>query len=297
MSHEDENAYESLAEASGDVFAGERWAFGTGFDDPLAGVDPTVSDDVDAAELAGICLALADDALVLSQRLALWVSNTHELEDEVALANIALDLLGQARLLLTRSAQANPQLRPAEAPAHVPDEDALAYWREAPQFTNVRLAELDDERDFARCIARLLVLTTWRLATMTQLTDSADPVLSAIAAKAVTELSYHREYASGWVIRLGDGTEFSHAKMQQAVGWAWSESRELFDHDLFGREETRRDEVVAVLRQVCDAATVDIGPSEPRGEPHGRDGRHGPELAALLENMHVLARADPEATW
>ncbi|MFN2517439.1 MAG: Phenylacetic acid catabolic protein, partial [Jatrophihabitantaceae bacterium] len=142
------NAYQSLADAHGGE---QRWAFGTGFDDPLAGLDTTVPTGVDARGLGLKCLALADDALVMSQRLAAWCSNAPELEDDVALANIALDLLGQARLLLSRAAQADPSLRPVAAPQHIPDEDALAYFRDASEFRNVRLAEEADGADFARC--------------------------------------------------------------------------------------------------------------------------------------------------
>ena len=291
MAHEDENAYESLAVAAGGE---ERWAFGTGFGDPLAGVDTAVPGGVDAKALARECLALGDDALILSQRLALWVSNAHELEDEVALANIALDLLGQARLLLTRAAQADPGLRPPDAPAHIPDEDALAYWRDAAQFTNVRLAELDDGRDFAKCVARLFVLTTWRLAAMTRLADSPDPVLAAIAVKAVKELSYHREYAAGWVIRLGDGTEFSHERMHDALAWAWSGHDELFAIS----DQAVRDEVSRVVTQVREAATLLGRDKECAAQSvAGRDGEHADDLVTLLADMQSVARANPEATW
>jgi ring-1,2-phenylacetyl-CoA epoxidase subunit PaaC len=292
--HEDENAYESLAVAAGDPYAGERWAFGTGFDDPLAGVDTTVPPGVDARALARECLALGDDALILSQRLALWVSNAHELEDEVALANIALDLLGQARLLLARAAQADASLRPPNAPAHIPDEDALAYWRDAPQFTNVWLAELDDEHDFAKCVARLFVLSTWRLAVLTRLVGSPDPVLSAIAAKAVAELSYHREYAAGWVIRLGDGTDLSHARMHDAMAWAWFRHFELFqisDGDVCGEVSTVVDQVRAAARLTKRERRC---PARPWS---GRSGEHTDALVALLAELQSVARANPEATW
>jgi ring-1,2-phenylacetyl-CoA epoxidase subunit PaaC len=287
--HADDNVYDSLAEATG---GDARWAFGTGFDDPLAGVDTTVPAGVDAAALARQCLALGDDALVLSQRLALWCSNAHELEDEVALANIALDLLGQARLLLTRAAQADPTIRPSRAPAHIPDEDALAYFRDEEEFTNVRLVELDDAGDFARCIARLLVVITWRLAYLTRLAASPDPVSAAIAAKAVIEMTYHREYAAAWLIRLGDGTELSHRRMQEAVEWVWPEMEELFVAD-GGREET-----YGVLRPVLAAATL----VEPRAAASfegvgGRMGRHTDDLDALLAELQDFARDNADASW
>lgn len=288
--HADQNVYDSLAEAAGGE---ERWAFGTGFHDTLAGIDPSVPDSVDAPALARECLGLADDALVLSQRLGLWVSNAHELEDEVALANIALDLLGQARMLLSRAAQADPALRPADAPGHVPDEDALAYWRDAAQFTNVTAAELDDGRDFARCVARLLAVTTWRLAIMSRLSTSApDPVLAAIATKAIPELSYHREYAVGWTIRLGDGTDYSHARMQAAIDWV-----SPYLVELFAAEAATGEEVTGVLATVLAEASLATPQPAASATASGRSGVHTEDLTALLADLQSVARAHPEATW
>jgi ring-1,2-phenylacetyl-CoA epoxidase subunit PaaC len=283
----DENAYDSLAEAHGGE---ERWAFGTGFDDPLAGVDTSVPAGLDAPALALQCLGLGDDALVMSQRLAGWCSNAPELEDDVALANIALDLLGQARLLLTRAAQADPAVRPAGAPGHIPDEDALAYFRDPPQFCNVRLAELTDDGDFARCIARLFVFVTWRLAQLTRFVDSPDPVLAAIAVKAVTEVTYHREYAAGWMVRLGDGTDVSHQRLQDAVSWVWPHVEEMLE-----RED--RAEFDAVVAQVLKTATLVAPDVLSTGGPGGRDGRHTEALTELLADLQSVARAYPAATW
>ena len=196
---DDESAYQALAEVHEDA----RWAFGTGFDDPLSGVDTSVPAGVDGAALAAYCLMLGDDALVSAQRLTEWVARAPELEEEVALANIGLDLLGQARLLLSRAAQADPSVLPAGG-TEVPD-DALAYFRDQQDFRNVRLCELANG-DFAFSVVRLLVFATWRLAVFDRLTGSADPVLAAIAAKGVKELTYHRDHAARWVVRLGDGT-------------------------------------------------------------------------------------------
>ncbi|MDQ2725230.1 MAG: phenylacetate-CoA oxygenase subunit PaaC, partial [Actinomycetota bacterium] len=170
------NAYEALSE-EGDA----RWAFGTGFSDPLAGIDTAVPPGADGADLAAYALMLGDDALILSQRLGEWVTRAPELEEEVALANIALDLLGQARLLLARAGAADGSGR---------GEDDLAFLRDEGAFRNVRLAETVNG-DFACTMARLLVLSTWRLALFTHLTASLDPVLAAVAAKGVPELTYH----------------------------------------------------------------------------------------------------------
>ena len=292
----DDNAYESLTDAHGGE---ERWAFGTGFDDPLAGVDTTVPAGVDAQALGLQCLALGDDALVMSQRLAGWCSNAPELEDDVALANIALDLLGQARLLLSRAAQADASLRPAGAPAHIPDEDALAYFRDPSGFRNVQLAEAADDGDFALAIARLFVFATWRLAQLTRLAGSPDPVLAAIATKGATELTYHREYAAGWVVRLGDGTELSHLRMQDAVRWVWGYVAELFAGDeLPVVLDALRIEVHGVMSQVLATATLaEPGQSGRVTGAVGREGNHTEALTELLADLQAVARAHPTATW
>jgi ring-1,2-phenylacetyl-CoA epoxidase subunit PaaC len=283
----DGNAYDALTDAHGGE---ERWAYGTGFDDPLAGVDTAVPPELDARELGLTCLVLGDDALVLSQRVAGWITNAPELEDEVALANIGLDLLGEARLLLTRAVAADPSLRPPAAPANVPDEDALAYFRDAADFRNVTLVELDDAGDFALALARLLVVVTWRLAIMQRLTTHADPVLRAVATKAVPELSYHREYAAGWVVRLGDGTDESHARMQAAVTDIVPRAAELREADPQSAAE-----LDSVLAQVLTAATLH-DPGTGAIAMRGRGGQHTDALATLLAELQDVARADEAAT-
>ncbi|GCB43749.1 1,2-phenylacetyl-CoA epoxidase subunit PaaC [Streptomyces sp. NL15-2K] len=275
----DDHVYLSLAEGHDDSDA--RWAFGTGFEDPLHGVDSAVPDGVDTGELAAYCLALGDDALVSAQRLAQWCTRAPELEEEVALANIGLDLLGQARLLYARAGQVDGTGR---------GEDAYAYFRDADDFRNVRLAELPGG-DFAFSITRLLVLSCWRLAFFERLAVATpDPVLAAIAAKGVKELAYHRQYAADWVVRLGDGTEESHRRMRGALDQVAPYFGELFTaHDV-------RDEVVAVLRQVTDAAGLAL-PEAPPVSGHGREGDHTEYLAALLAELQSVARALPDATW
>ncbi|WP_369033921.1 1,2-phenylacetyl-CoA epoxidase subunit PaaC [Streptomyces adonidis] len=257
-----------------------RWAYGTGFEDPLHGVDTTVPEGVDSGELAAVCVALADDALVLAQRLAEWTTRAPELEEEVALANIGLDLLGQARLLYSRAGQTDGTGR---------DEDAYAYLRDAGEFRNVRLAELPGG-DFAFSIVRLLVLSSWRLAHFERLTDCDDPVLAAIAAKGVKELTYHRQYAAEWVVRLGDGTAESHRRIRDALDQVAPYLDELFTPcDV-------RDEVGAVLEQVTAAAGVALPVCRPL-PGSGRAGEHTEHLAPLLEELQSVARAHPGATW
>src|SRR5688500_20045895 len=201
MAHE-ETVYEALDHAHG----GEgHWAFGHGFDEPLAGVDTTVPDGVDPTALGEYCLMLGDDALVLAQRLTEWVTASPELEEEVAVANVALDLLGQARLLLARAGSVGMLGRSRElATASIPDEDALAYFRDPDEFRCTPLVEAENG-DFARTMVRLLVASTVRLAVFARLRDSRDPVLAAIAAKGVHALAYHRAHAARWMLRLDGG--------------------------------------------------------------------------------------------
>ncbi|MDO0924358.1 1,2-phenylacetyl-CoA epoxidase subunit PaaC [Streptomyces sp. TG1A-8] len=280
----DDHVYLSLAEGHEDGDA--RWAFGTGFEDPLHGVSTAVPEGVDRAELAADCLALADDALVTAQRLAEWTTRAPELEEEVALANIGLDLLGQARLLYARCGQVDGTGR---------GEDAYAYFRGPEEFRNVRLAELPNG-DFAFSMARLLVFAAWRLARFERLTASPDPVLAAVAAKGVKELAYHRQYAAEWVVRLGDGTEESHRRMRAGLGRVAPYLGELFDAQGADAAGEARTEVLAVLRQVTGAACLPL-PDAPRVPGSGRAGDHTEHLAPLLAELQSVARAHPEATW
>ena len=282
------DAYLSLADVAGDD---QRWAFGTGFADPLAGVDVAVPAGIDPAALAEQCLALGDDALIYSHRLQQWVTRAPELEEETALANIALDLLGQARMLLTRAGQAEG----AAAGGRGRDEDRLAFFRDEPEFRNVRLVERADA-DFAELTGRLLVFSAWRLALLRRLTDTAgpvagDPVLAAIAERGVKELTYHRDYAAAWVIRLGDGTDLSHAKMRAALETLWP---------LVGELELS-EEADAYLDATFAAATLarPAAPALARGVAGktGRDGVHTEAMGYILAELQSVARAHPEARW
>ncbi|MEU9336727.1 1,2-phenylacetyl-CoA epoxidase subunit PaaC [Streptomyces sp. NPDC048290] len=274
----DDHVYLSLAEGHDDSDA--RWAFGTGFEDPLHGVDTAVPVGVDAIELADLCTTLGDDALVLAQRLAEWVTRAPELEEEVALANIGLDLLGQTRLLYSRAGQADGTGR---------GEDQYAYFRDADAFRNVRLVELANG-DFAFSVGRLLMFASWRLAQFTELAASPDPVLAAIAAKGVKELTYHRQYAAEWIVRLGDGTEESRARTVAALSALAPYLGELF------RAFDGRDAVLGDLRQVLTAAGLELPEADPL-PGDGRAGQHTGQLAPLIAELQSVARAHPEATW
>ena len=304
-----DTAYEAITEENDE----QRWAYGTGFTDPLAGVDTTVPDGVDGADLAAYCLMLGDDALIMSHRLQQWLARAPELEEETALANIALDLLGQARLLLTRAGKADGTGR---------TEDDYAFGRVEREFRNVRLAEATDA-DFAGLVARLLVFSTWRLALLARLAraseggmgrraeaGSADPVLAAVAAQGVREITYHRDYAAQWVVRLGDGTEYSRDRMVAGLAAVAPLTGELFDPAEAERRlaatgvavdpAEARAEFDAVLGQVLAEAGLDWpqlpGLARVRGQA-GREGVHTEALGYLLAEMQSVARAMPGATW
>jgi ring-1,2-phenylacetyl-CoA epoxidase subunit PaaC len=267
-----------------------QWAFGTDFEDPLAGVDTTVPEELDAAELAAQCLQLGDDALVMSHRLSEWCSNAPDLEEDIALANIALDLLGQARLLLARAAAADPSVVPAlPEGSPVPVEDALAFFREAIDFRNVRMVEVPNG-DFAHTVARLLLFATVRLAAFERLTSHRDPVLAAIAAKGVKELTYHRDYAGRWFLTLAQGTEESRRRLLDGLRAIWPLYAELVA--AYAVDDSAGAEVDVVLDQLLAVSRVDrpdVAPMSGRG--------HTEALSRMLAEMQVVARAHPMGLW
>jgi ring-1,2-phenylacetyl-CoA epoxidase subunit PaaC len=284
MSPTSDNPFDGLADSETDG----HWAFGTGFSDPLAGVDTTVPASVDARELAGLCLALGDDALIMSHRLSEWCTNAPELEEEVALANIALDLLGQARLLLSRAGQILGT-----------DEDSLAFLRGEGEFRNVRLVELPNG-DFACSTVRLLVFSTWRLALLERLASADDPVLAAVAAKGVKEVAYHRDHAARWAVRLGDGTEVSRVRMEAGLRRIWPYVPELFASESGVDQADVRAEFDAVIDQVLAAAGLgrpEAGTRAGVSGRMGRDGVHTEAMGYLLAEMQSVARSLPGATW
>ncbi|HTZ45140.1 MAG TPA: 1,2-phenylacetyl-CoA epoxidase subunit PaaC, partial [Jatrophihabitans sp.] len=175
------------------------------------------------ADVAEYAIRLGDDALILSQRLAEWSAHSHEIEEDLALANIALDLLGQARSLLGYGGAFSGR-----------SEDDLAFLREERGFTNVQLAELENG-DFAVTMVRQLLFSAYQFELYRTLESSTDRELAAIAAKAVKEVAYHVEHAGTWVVRLGDGTELSHQRAQAALDAVWPYHHELFADDELGR--------------------------------------------------------------
>ncbi|SDI13562.1 1,2-phenylacetyl-CoA epoxidase subunit PaaC [Nonomuraea jiangxiensis] len=305
-----------MSDDHGSIFDGllggdsSQWAFGTDFEDPLAGVDTTTPDGVDPAELAAYCLMLGDDALIMSQRLSEWCSRAPDLEEDIALANVALDLLGQARLLLARAAAADPGVVPAlPAGSPVPPEDALAFFREDRDFRNVRLAEVANG-DFGHVVVRLLLFSVARLALLERLRTSRDHVLAAVAAKGVKEVAYHRDWAGRWFLTLARGTEESRRRLLAALDALfplWAElvtahpvERSLASAGVGVDPAFLREEVDAVLDQVLAASGVERPARPPlagAGERTGRDGAHTEALSLLLAEMQVVARAHPSGRW
>ncbi|MFB6549293.1 MULTISPECIES: 1,2-phenylacetyl-CoA epoxidase subunit PaaC [unclassified Streptomyces] len=229
-------------------------------------------------------LRLADDALVLSQQLGLWITRAPELEEELALTNIALDLLGQARALLRRAG----------------DEDELAYLRDATGFRNLVLVE-QPNRDFAHTMVRQLLFSTFQLARYQALVE-CDETIAGVAVKAVKEVAYHRHHAAQWVLRLGDGTAESHQRTAEALASLWPFTHEMFLGDEIDRAvgvdpATLRDNWLAYVEQVLHDATLKIPGDVQPCPTGGREGRHTPALVDLLADMQSLYRAHPGASW
>jgi ring-1,2-phenylacetyl-CoA epoxidase subunit PaaC len=241
-------------------------------------------------------LALGDDSLILGQRLAEWCGKAPALEIDLALANLGLDLIGQATHLLSYAGELEGAGR---------DADRLAFHRDVLDFSNCLLVE-QENGDFARTIARQLLFSAWREPLYAALAGSADPTLAAIAAKAVKETAYHLRFAADWTVRLGDGSEESRARMSAGLEWCWRFVDELFEADAATRElvEQRIAPDPAALRPAFDA-TVDKVLAEAGLEPPpprrpvlgGRAGRHSEHLGHLLAEMQFLPRAYPEARW
>jgi ring-1,2-phenylacetyl-CoA epoxidase subunit PaaC len=225
-------------------------------------------------------LALGDDALVAAQRLGAWSSRAPEMEEDIALANIALDQLGAARLLLTYA---------GELAGAGQTEDDLAYLRVDREFRNCLLVELP-EADFAVALAKLLFLSAYQKLRYESLAAGPDDRLAGIAAKAVKESAYHLDHATLWTLRLGDGTEESHRRMQSAVDWLWPYTHELFE------DNDHRGPWLSIVERVLAEATLQR-PADGWAPTGGRRGLHTEHLSLLLAEMQVLHRAHPGARW
>lgn len=241
-------------------------------------------------------LRLGDDGLVLGQRLSEWCGHAPALEVDLSLANVALDLIGQATLFLGYAGELEGKGR---------DADALAFHRDALQYRNCLMVE-QPNGDFGRTIARQFLYSTMHELLLDALAASADPRIAEVAAKGVKEVRYHREIAGEWVVRLGDGTEESRRRIIDGLDWHWRFVDELFQMDEI--EQALAAEGVATdrtaLRPAYDArlaavlteATLDM-PSLPRPALGGRVGHHSEHLGHLLAVMQHLPRSYPDARW
>ncbi|QFZ17794.1 1,2-phenylacetyl-CoA epoxidase subunit PaaC [Saccharothrix syringae] len=238
-------------------------------------------------------LRLGDDALIAAQRLVQWCTRAPELEEDVALANIAADLLGQARALLALAGQEEGAGR---------DEDDLAYLRDESEFGNALLVELDNG-DFAVTTAKLLFFAAYQNLLYRALSAVAHPVLAGIAAKAVKETAYHVEHAALWAVRLGDGTDESHRRMQAAVDEVWPYTHELFTPDEVTRAAASAVDPAALrpdwsrrIGAVLAEATL-RRPEDGWAPAGGRAGAHTEAFGYLVGEMQVLHRAHPGVRW
>jgi ring-1,2-phenylacetyl-CoA epoxidase subunit PaaC len=234
-------------------------------------------------------LRLGDDALVLGQRLGEWCGHGPVLEVDISLANLALDMVGQATLLLNEAG----------------DGDALAFHRDVLDFRNCLLVE-QPNGDFAQTIARHLLYSTWEHMLLQRLTGSSDQFLSEFAHKAVKETAYHRDLASEWTVRLGDGTEESARRMAEGLDWCWRFVPELFEADETLEEVIERgiapdprefeDEYRSAIASVLADAKLEV-PADERPILGGRRGHHSEHLGHLLAVMQFLPRTYPDAVW
>lgn len=235
-------------------------------------------------------LGLGDDALVAAQRTAEWCSRAPQLEEEVALANVALDQLGQARAFLAYAGDLEGAGR---------GEDALAFLRDEHEFRNVQLVELPNG-DFATTVAKTLLLSAYQNLLYTRLSRAAEPRLAGIAAKAAKESAFHVSYASVWTVRLGDGTPLSHRRMRNAVEEVWPYTHELFEPWVAPEAgldpAALRGPWLEVVDRVLGEATL-ARPRDGWAATGGREGRHTEWFGPLLAEMQYVHRAHVGARW
>ncbi len=239
-------------------------------------------------------LRIADTSLILGQRLSEWCGHGPVIEEDIALTNVALDLIGQARLLLSHAGALEGKGR---------DEDQLAFLRTEPQYRNLAIVELPNV-DFARTILRNFLVAAWQRELWQKLSGSADAELAAIAAKSLKETRYHLQHASDWTVRLGDGTDESHTRMQRALDHLWPYTAEFFSASPGERDvadvgpawaqlEAAWD---ATVRPVLEVATL-VVPAPTPFLSHGKHGQHTEYLGHLLAEMQYLQRTYPGDSW
>jgi ring-1,2-phenylacetyl-CoA epoxidase subunit PaaC len=250
------------------------------------------SDEKAGDDVAEYALWIGDDSLILAQRLGQWISRAPELEEDVALANIALDLLGHARSLLRYAGSASGRT-----------EDDLAYWRDEHEFRSVHLVE-QPNGDFAHTIVRQFAASHYLFELYGRLRASEDPVLAAIAGKAVKEVDYHRDHADQWMLRLALGTDESRRRLITALADLWPTVSELFEDEplndrlegIAPRPSSLRESFDAGIEPILREAELTL-PATFVDAGGGRRGRHSEYLGPLLAELQVLARQHPGATW
>jgi ring-1,2-phenylacetyl-CoA epoxidase subunit PaaC len=256
----------------------------------------TASIELRADPAVQYLLRIGDTCLVLGQRLGEWCGHAPILEEDIALANVALDLVGQARAVLTRAGQ-------LEGRGH--DEDQLAFLRDERDFVNPTLVELP-RGDFAFTMLRNAMVATWLELLWQRLQASSDAELAAIAAKALKEARYHRRHAADWLVRLGDGTPESKRRCEAALAGLWHYAAELFDDDAIDEAAAasglgpRSSELRADWRAAMDETLGAAGLAAPAGvafRSHGRQGRHSEHMGYLLAEMQHLQRTHPGGVW
>jgi ring-1,2-phenylacetyl-CoA epoxidase subunit PaaC len=256
----------------------------------------TAETGVSEEALFTYCLRLADDALICGQRLAEWSSKAPSLELDIALSNQSLDLFGQARMLYDYAARVEGKGR---------SEDDLAFLRDGLDFTNLLMVELPNG-DFAHTTIRQFLFSARGLLAWEALTGSADAELAAIAAKAVKELTYHMRHSGEWMVRLGDGTDESHARAQAALDVLWPYTGEMFEADALDAEMTAagigfdprslHEPWLAMVEPAIARATL-ARPADGHMHGGGRKGRHSEHLGYILAEMQYLQRAYPGSKW
>ncbi|WP_371401551.1 phenylacetate-CoA oxygenase subunit PaaC [Kribbella sp. NBC_00662] len=236
-------------------------------------------------------LRLGDDALISAQRTAEWIAAAPQLEEDVALGNIGLDQLGQARSLLQYAGSMDGRT-----------EDELAYFRDEREFLNLQLCELPNG-DFGFAMARLLYFATYQHLLYDELRFCADETLAGVAGKAVKEVAYHVDHATQWVLRLGDGTDESHRRMQAGLDALWPYTAELFESDDLVQRlpvavdpSTLQDAWLDRVLAVIDESTCER-PTSSYQHTGGRLGRHTEHMGYLLAELQHVARSHPGATW
>ena len=265
--------------------------------EPLPGAAENTGAAPGAKPYAAYLLGLADDAMVYAQRLGEWMTNAPQIEEDMALGNVALDLLGQARGLY-------PYIGSIDGTGR--GEDEYAMQRDEREWRNVHLVE-QERGDFADEMARLLWFSAYQVELHTALTGSSDDVVAGVAGKALKEVRYHLDHASLWVVRLGDGTDESHRRMQAALERVLPHLAELFDDDEASvlaadlgagvLPSTLHDPVVARVARVVEQGTLTLPDGSRWRSRGGRAGIHSRPMGSLLAEMQHIARSHPGATW